>query len=62
MNAKNVVAKLKSHCGKPPHLGHESSNIETHKLYGFVLACSSELVLIFVVEDFLLEGYQILRI
>ncbi len=62
MKAKNAVAKLKSHCGKPHHIGIERSNIETHKLYGFVLACSSELVLIFVVYDFHPEGYQILRI
>ena len=58
----NTIAKLKSHCGKPHHIGIERSDIETPKLYGLVLACSSELVLIHVVYDFHPEGYQILRI
>lgn len=62
MKAKNAAAKLKSHCGKPHHIGIERSDIETHKLFGFVLACSSELVLTHVVYDFHHDGYQILRI
>ena len=58
----NTIAKLKSHCGKPHHIGIERSNIETYKIYGFVLACSSELVLIHYFYDFHPDGYQILRI
>ncbi len=58
----NTTAKLKRHCEKLHHIGIGRSNIETYQLYGFVLACSSELVLIHVVDDFRSDGYQIIRV
>jgi len=62
MKAKNVVARLKSHCGKTHHIGIERIFLVDNTQYGFVVACSSELVLIYVVHDFHPDGYQILRI
>lgn len=58
----NMKAKLESHREKSNFIGIERADIETALQFGFVLGCSSELVLIHVVYDFRPDGYQILRI
>lgn len=57
-----ILAKLKSHWEKSHYIGFKRDKLEKYTLYGFVLACSSELVLIHYVHDFHLDGYQVLRV
>ncbi len=57
-----VLAKLEKYCGKPQEVAIERIDIDPSALYGFVLAFSSDLVLIHLLDDFRLDGYRILRV
>jgi hypothetical protein len=57
-----ILAKLAKYCDKLQEIAIERIEIEPHNLYGFVLAYSTDLVLIHLIDDFRLDGYRILRV
>ncbi len=58
----DIKAKLKKVCGRPWHVKIQRKVDSDYSIYGFVLSCSSRLVLIHEAVDFHLNGYRIIRV